>query len=437
MSKKPYLAALSLLLASTIALSGCEQDQEDVNQEDANEIQENEPEETDEQNDADTDDEQEGAESEESADTEEDESEEAEEEEAASIFGLQEDLVYISADRLSVRADSSEDSESRGSLSKGNEVRVLDEVENDDVTWYQIAHHNPDVNEGWVSAEFTVSDLNELHESTAFDDEEMNEFFTSPTLFEDNRVVAYYGHPNSEIMGIVGRHSVEDLIDLLEDTTQTYDDADEDKGAVPAIYLVYGTVQPGGVVHKMNYDLVMSYIEAAYQRGVLVYIDHQMGRNHPTYSINEILSFLRYPNVHLALDPEWRTERPMQEVGHITGSELNDVQERMQEYIETHEIPGTRQFVFHQFVEKMIVDVEDISAEYDPVLLVHNTSGWGTPEGKRATHEKVTEASGVPYKGFKLWYHFSDQPGVHYDNPLMTPEEVLDLDPQPGLIIYQ
>ncbi|GAA0480786.1 hypothetical protein IRB23M11_12040 [Alkalibacterium sp. m-11] len=437
MSKKPYLAALSLLLASTIALSGCEQDQEDVNQEDANEIQENEPEETDEQNDADTDDEQEGAESEESVDTEEDESEEAEEEEAASIFGLQEDLVYISADRLSVRADSSEDSESRGSLSKGNEVRVLDEVENDDATWYQIAHHNSDVNEGWVSAEFTVSDLNELHVSTNFDDKEMNEFFTSPTLFEDNRVVAYYGHPNSEIMGIVGRHSFEDLIDLLEETTQAYDDADEDKGAVPAIYLVYGTVQPGGVVHKMNYDLVMSYIEAAYQRGVLVYIDHQMGRNHPTYSINEILSFLRYPNVHLALDPEWRTERPMQEVGHITGSELNGVQERMQEYIETHEIQGTRQFVFHQFVEKMIVDVEDISADYDPVLLVHNTSGWGAPEGKRATHEKVTEASEVPYKGFKLWYHFSDQPGVHYDNPLMTPEEVLDLDPQPGLIIYQ
>ena len=437
MSKKPYLAALSLLLASTIALSGCEQDQEDVNQEDANEIQENEPEETDEQNDADTDDEQEDAESEESADTEEDESEEAEEEETASIFGLQEDLVYISADRLSVRADSSEDSESRGSLSKGNEVRVLEEVENGDVTWYQIAHHNPDVNEGWVSAEYTVSDLNELHMSTDFDDEEMNEFFTSPTLFEDNRVVAYYGHPNSEIMGIVGRHSFEDLIDLLEETTQAYDDADEDKGAVPAIYLVYGTVQPGGVVHKMNYDLVMSYIEAAYQRGVLVYIDHQMGRNHPTYSINEILSFLRYPNVHLALDPEWRTERPMQEVGYITGSELNDVQERMQEYIETHEIQGTRQFVFHQFVEKMIVDVEDILADYDPVLLVHNTSGWGAPEGKRATHEKVTEASEVPYKGFKLWYHFSDQPGVHYDNPLMTPEEVLDLDPQPGLIIYQ
>ncbi|MER2063916.1 MAG: hypothetical protein ABS873_04645 [Alkalibacterium sp.] len=208
-------------------------------------------------------------------------------------------------------------------------------------------------------------------------------------------------------------------------------------GAVPAIYLVYGTVQPGGEVARMNHDLVMSYIEAAYERGVLVYIDHQMGRHHPTYAIQEIQSFLRYPNVHLALDPEWRTERPMQEVGHITGQEINDVQGIMQNYIDSNDIPGKRQFVFHQFVEKMIHDVEALSSDYDSVIVVHNTSGWGSPDGKRATHERVTEASPIPDKGFKLWYHYSDDPGVHYDNPLMTPEEVLNLDPAPNLVIYQ
>ncbi|MDZ7834411.1 MAG: SH3 domain-containing protein [Alkalibacterium sp.] len=359
------------------------------------------------------------------------------EEETVSVFGNQENNVYINANSVSVRADNSEESASLGTLIKGNEVTVIDEVENEDTTWYQISHHNSNMNEGWVSSHDTVSDMNELHSSTSFDDEELNEFFTSPTLFEDNRVVAYYGHPNSEVMGIVGRHSVEELIDLLKETTETYDDADEDQGAVPAIYLVYGTVQPGGAVLRMNHDLVMSYIEAAYEEGVLVYIDHQMGRNHPTYAINEILSFLRYPNVHLALDPEWRTERPMQEVGHITGTEINEVQAIMQDYIESNDIPGTRQFVFHQFVEKMIHNVEDVSTDYDPVLLVHNTSGWGSPDGKRATHERVTEASPIPYKGFKLWYHYSDDPGVHYDNPLMTPEEVLNLDPEPGLVIYQ
>ncbi|MCC5895206.1 MAG: SH3 domain-containing protein [Alkalibacterium sp.] len=436
MSKNSYLAALTLLMASAVALSAC--NQEETTQEDSSQ-QEEETVENEESNGNEeeivTDDSDEELDE---SDEEEMEEEIEEEEETVSIFGNQEGVAYISTDRLTVRADSSEESESLGSLVKGNEIRVLDEVETDEATWLQVGHHNPNVNEGWVSSEFTTADLNEVHAlDTQFDDEEMNEFFTSPTLFEDNTIVAYYGHPNSEIMGIVGRHSVEDLIPLLKETTATYDDADESKGAVPAIYLVYGTVQPGGEVHKMNYDLVMSYIEAAYNNGVLVYIDHQMGRNHPTYSLNEIQSFLRYPNVHLALDPEWRTERPMQEVGHITGSEINDVQETMQDYIVSNDIQGTKQFVFHQFVEKMIVNVEEVSSEFDPVLLVHNTSGWGSPEGKRATHDRVAEATNIPYKGFKLWYYYSDRPGVHYDNPLMTPEEVLDLDPQPGLVIYQ
>ena len=43
----------------------------------------------------------------------------------------------------------------------------------------------------------------------------------------------------------------------------------------------------------------------------------------------------------------------------------------------------------------------------------------------------------IPYKGFKLWYYYSSKHGVHYDRPLMTPSQVLSLNPEPGLIIYQ
>lgn len=441
MSKKFYARLLTLLSLSILTLAGCTE--EDTDQEETADTEQEQPAHSESGDDTDATEDQEDAndsDDEEGDETDEDVSEETEEddsEETASAFGNQENVRYISADRLTVRSEGSSESAEMGSLRKGNEVRVTEEIEADDAVWYQIEHHNPSLNEGWVSSEFTTDDLNELHQLTDFSNEEMNEFFASPTLFEDHTVVAYYGHPNSEIMGIVGRHPVEELLDLVSETAEEYDELLDDKGTVPAVYLVYGTVQPGGDVFKMDYDLVLSYIEAAYERGILVYIDHQMGRHHPTYSIQEIQSFLRYPNVQLALDPEWRTERPMQEVGHITGTELNEVQEIMQAYIEDNEIQGTRQFVFHQFVEKMIHDVEDASADYEPVLLVHNTSGWGAPEGKRATHDRVAEATNIPYKGFKLWYYYSDRPGVHYDNPLMTPEEVMDLDPQPGLVIYQ
>ncbi|MCD8509521.1 MAG: hypothetical protein LRY73_06305 [Bacillus sp. (in: Bacteria)] len=49
----------------------------------------------------------------------------------------------------------------------------------------------------------------------------------------------------------------------------------------------------------------------------------------------------------------------------------------------------------------------------------------------------TSKATNIPYKGFKLWYYYSDIRGVHYDDPLMTPEEVMSLDPKPGLVIYQ
>lgn len=423
------IGALLLLTACT----NQEGVQEEVNEATVQEVAENESHgehETDETSDTD------------SSDESEEEIEEPEEEtgiEETENEEEQEPYVYITADRLTIRSDSHEDSESLGSLVKGKEVLVLEEVEQDESTWYKVQTLNPENSiEGWISAEYTVTDINELYSSPElFEDEELNEFFTSPTLFEENTVVAYYGHPHSEIMGIVGRHSVEELIPLLKETTETYHNASEEKGAVPAIYLVYGTVQPGGEINPMSYDLALSYIETAYQNGILIYLDHQIGKHSPQFAINELISFLRYPNVHLALDPEWRTDRPMQEVGHLTGEEINGIQDTMRAYMEERNIKGHRQFVFHQFIDSMIHNIEEVSVDDGPVIPVHNTSGWGSPDGKRATHDRNAGATNIPFKGFKLWYYYSDRPGVHYDNPLMTPDEVMDLNPQPGLVIYQ
>ncbi|MDQ0257071.1 hypothetical protein J2S74_004516 [Evansella vedderi] len=193
---------------------------------------------------------------------------------------------------------------SLGIITKGKQVKVLEEVQDGEDDWLNIQVGSGDNTiEGWVLTRFTVRDSREfLSDPSLFEDEEMNDFFTSPTLFEDNTVVAYYGHPNSRLMGIVGRHSVQELIPLLEKTAEKYETVNGDKGVIPAIYLIYGTVQPGGEIGRMNFDQMMSYVEETYKNGVLVYLDHQMGKYHPIDALNEILPFLRYPNVHLALD---------------------------------------------------------------------------------------------------------------------------------------
>lgn len=261
--------------------------------------------------------------------------------------------------------------------------------------------------------------------------------FLSPDLFANNHILAYYGNPNSKIMGIVGRHPKNELAEMLKKKASLYDALNAEKGVIPALYLIYGTCQPKGNINLMKPDAVKSYIEFAVENGFLIYIDHQIGKYSLEDTMNSILPFLKYPNVHLAIDLEWRTTRPMKEIGFIRAAELNRVQEMMKKYIAYNGIKGKRQLVFHQFHFKMVRDIHEVKAAYDPVLLVHSTSGWGKPSLKLATHARNAKAVNISYKAFKLWYYYSDKKGVHFDNPLMTPKQVLALDPQPGLIIYQ
>ncbi len=265
----------------------------------------------------------------------------------------------------------------------------------------------------------------------------MNIMYASPSLFENNHILAYYGHPKSKIMGIIGRHSIPELSVMLMKEAGNYDSVNSEKGIIPAFYLIYGTCQPAGEINIIDKKLVESYIQYALEKGFLVYLDHQIGKYTISQAMDHILPFLKYPNVHLALDPEWRTIRPMREVGSITGKELNAAQLQMKEYMAANNIPGKRQLVIHQFQTKMIRDIQDVKAVYDPVIPVHATSGWGSPEAKLSTHSRNSKAGNIPYKGFKLWYYYSSKSGVHFDNPLMTPHQVLSLNPEPGLIIYQ
>ncbi len=265
----------------------------------------------------------------------------------------------------------------------------------------------------------------------------LNDMYLSPTIFEDNHIVAFYGHPKSRIMGIVGRCSITELAELLKEQASSYDSLHDGKGVLPAIYLIYGTCQPGGEINIIDRKLVDKYIKFALENGFLIYLDHQIGKYPVDHALNQLLPYLKYPNVHLAIDVEWRTTRPMREIGSISAGELNAAQKKMRDYMAANRIQGKRQFVIHQFQSKMIRNIKEVKSDYDPVLLVHATSGWGSPDSKISTHNRNALAVNIPYKGFKLWYYYTSKPGVHFDRPLMTPRQVMSLNPEPGLIIYQ
>jgi hypothetical protein len=59
--------------------------------------------------------------------------------------------------------------------------------------------------------------------------------------------------------------------------------------------------------------------------------------------------------------------------------------------------------------------------------------GWGNPSLKRDTYKSYIVAEPVQYAGFKLFLHNDTKKG----DRLMTPAEVLRLNPQPLYIQYQ
>ncbi|MDR1930860.1 MAG: hypothetical protein LBQ44_09575 [Treponema sp.] len=258
----------------------------------------------------------------------------------------------------------------------------------------------------------------------------------SRPIFLNDDVLAFYGHPSSPNMGILGRFSLEELDVLLDGLAAEYDRANGARGIRKALYLIYGTVHPRGEIGRIDDAELQRYIRFAMEKDMLVFIDHQIGKYDPLTSLKEMLPYLQYRNVHLALDPEWRTDKPMRRIGSVTAEEINAAQEIMSRYLAEHRLPGERMLVIHQFDSRMIQDREKVRSGYSQVTLVHCSDGFGSPALKRGTYGYNAQAKNMPVKGFKLFYNFNI-PGAGYDEPLLEPEEVFQLNPRPALIMYQ
>jgi hypothetical protein len=256
------------------------------------------------------------------------------------------------------------------------------------------------------------------------------------SVLDRNQILAFYGKPGASSMGILGEYTKEQLAPFLEAYAKLYDEANGERGMVPAFYIIYGTCWPDGEIGILRRSVIEEYIEFAAQRGWLVFLDHQIGRYDVEHAVSLMLPFLQYPNVHLALDPEWRTLKPMQDIGYVTGNELNVAQAMIEDYLVEHDLPGKRMLVVHQFTNSMIRQREVVEAGFDRVTLVHTADGFGSPALKRHSYGHNAKAANIPVKGFKLFFE-SKVPGAGWDSPLMMPEEVLALEPLPLVIMYQ
>jgi hypothetical protein len=288
------------------------------------------------------------------------------------------------------------------------------------------------VNSSWMAEDSSPYWVRSQAEQESF-----NRIITDYTsILLNNDILAFYGHPRSQKMGILGRYSIEELDKKLTALAGEYAAESSGRTIIKAFYIIFGTVWPKGEIGIINEDILRRYIEYGLNNDILVFIDHQIGRYDPVNSLKRMLPWLHYPNVHLALDPEWRTDKPMQEIGSVSAEEINRAQQVMEEYIIENDIPGERFLVIHQFNWRMIRNREAVRSDFQRVRLVHCADGFGSPQIKRDSYAYNAQAANMPIKAFKLFYNFNI-PGAGYDHPLMTPKEIYRLNPRPYIIMYQ
>ncbi len=249
-------------------------------------------------------------------------------------------------------------------------------------------------------------------------------------------IIAFYGHPGVASMGVLGHGSPAEVASEIAEWTARYDDLNGPRGAVGAYHLITGVAQAnptsdGHWLYRLSDDRIAEYVEAARQHGLLLILDNQIGWSDPLAEVKRLEGFLREPFVHMALDPEFATEplgiRPGLAIGGIYGEQVNEVLRYLSEFVRTEQLPN-KILMVHQFTGRMLHNREVIKPQPGVELSI-DMDGIGSPGAKLYGYDlfAATEPSQLP--AFKLFFG--------QDNPLLSPEEVLAMDPVPDVIIYQ
>jgi hypothetical protein len=172
------------------------------------------------------------------------------------------------------------------------------------------------------------------------------------------------------------------------------------------------------------------FVDYAAEHDMLVILDVQIGQRGVPGELDLIRHWLEYPHVHLALDPEFAMadgEVPGEQIGQIDAADVLYAQQFLAELCTELGLPP-KILIVHQFHHTMIKNKAEVKA-YPGVQLVIDMDGHGPPPMKYETYGVMNTQDPVEFNGIKLFYQF--------DQPILSPEEVLALDPIPDMIIYQ
>ena len=260
------------------------------------------------------------------------------------------------------------------------------------------------------------------------------------SILPERRIVAFYGNPLSKRMGILGEIAPDDMLRKLDREVAAWNEADPSTPVQPALHLIAVVAQgaagrDGKWRTRMDSALIEKVYGWAQRRNALLFLDLQVGQSTLREELPRLATFLRRPNVHLGIDPEFamkRGQRPGSRIGSYSAADINYATSFLAGLVSEHDLPP-KVLVVHRFTRPMVTGYKRI--ELDPrVQVVMHMDGWGPPWMKRDSYRAYVASEPVQFTGFKIFYKNDRR---KKGSRLMTPTEVLALRPKPVYIQYQ
>jgi hypothetical protein len=267
-------------------------------------------------------------------------------------------------------------------------------------------------------------------------------------ILPGKRIVAYYGNPHSKKMGALGEYPKDDMLRRLDQAAKNWEDADTTGLKVqPALHLVATSAQgaPGKDGYyrlRMSDKTIRKVIRWAGEHNAICFLDIQIGSAPLQPELDYMEKYLKLPYVHLGIDPEFSMKtgaRPGTRIGTYDAADVNRAIMFLSRISTENNLPP-KILVVHRFTQRMVTNYKSIKLDPNVQIVMH-MDGWGPPSLKTDSYRDYIVKEPVQYTGFKLFYKNDlkkvDPRSSHKSPHLMTPTEVLALNPRPLYIQYQ
>ena len=250
------------------------------------------------------------------------------------------------------------------------------------------------------------------------------------------RYIAFYGHPNTTGLGVLGEQNGEDTITRMQPFLDAY--MADGAQTVPTFEII-ATVASASATEDGNYSFEWpisafdDLFQAAEEYGAYIVLDLQPGRTDFLTQAQKYEEALLQPNVGLALDPEWRlkpNQVHLQQVGRVSAEEVNTVIQWLADLVRDNGLPQ-KMLILHQFRAVMIQD-RGLLEDRPELQVVIQMDGDGTEAQKDDTWLALQRGFEDAFWSWG-WKNFfdEDEPGPP------TPENTMAKLPTPVYVSYQ